>query len=541
MSTDKQTRLQELQSQYVTQLPEKLNAIDTIWQKARDSKNPIHLPQLRQLAHNLAGSAGTFGFPDVSIEARKLEELIKSISLDHGIDGTTSEIIADAIQRIVNYIERGPNQQNKKLIDNKTNFTQSEYEHLVYLITEDTSLANEVANQLRYFDYEVGIFSQTAQARTALSSRKPSALIVDVKPPDNDNQPAFPSVFNDDPALDSPIIFISAIDSWQTRLAAIKAHGRAFLTAPPDFNDLLEHLDALTMRQSPKPFKILIVEDMDVLAEYYALVLRDAGMQAQTISNMDDFLETLSDLKPDLILMDVYMPQCSGLDAAQIVRQMDELLSVPIVFLSTEDNQLEHLHAMELGGDDFLQKPITDDRLVIAVRTRAQRFRQLRSHMNHDGLTGLLNHAATKTHLEHEISRAQRHNEPLSFAMLDIDHFKNINDTYGHPAGDRVIKTIARMLSKRLRKSDLIGRYGGEEFAVILPDTDLETAANLLNTIREGFTEILHRSNQDKFTCTFSAGLTQLSTTGELAQLISTADQALYQAKQTGRNRLCTL
>ena len=194
---------------------------------------------------------------------------------------------------------------------------------------------------------------------------------------------------------------------------------------------------------------------------------------------------------------------------------------------------------MELGGDDFLQKPIADNNLLLAVRARAERFRQLRIHMHNDGLTGLLNHANIKTHLESEVARAQRQNEALSFAILDIDKFKQVNDTYGHPVGDRVIKSVARMLKKRLRKSDIIGRYGGEEFAIILTETDITTASKVIDDIRDNFSQIVQQYNEIQFNCTLSAGVAQLTTGDTLNNLIKLADEALYEAKNSGRNRVC--
>jgi diguanylate cyclase (GGDEF)-like protein len=159
--------------------------------------------------------------------------------------------------------------------------------------------------------------------------------------------------------------------------------------------------------------------------------------------------------------------------------------------------------------------------------------------MLNDGLTGLFNHVSIKTLLEAEVSRAQRQTKPLSFAMIDIDHFKVVNDTYGHPAGDRVLKNVARMLKKRLRKSDLIGRYGGEEFAIILPETDVETAEKILNDVRENFSRITQQNADDQFSCTLSAGLTQLIPGDSIDRVISAADTALYEAKEGGRNKVC--
>lgn len=540
MSSDKQDKLNKLQDKYISQLPGKLSALNRVWLTALHDSDLSALRQLSQLAHNLAGSAGTFGFPSVSVEARNLENTLRGLDEEQGLNREVEETIADVLQRIVSLVELGPDKQEKQISIEHDETIPVDFDQLIYVIEDDDLLAREIATQLYYFDYEVETFSDVSQAVEAIKLRMPSAMIIDVQLPEGELAgPRFALILNEFSTTRVPTIFISARDDWQARLASVRASGNAYLTKPIDFNDLLERLDSLTLRQAPTPFKVLIVDDMAVLAEHYAEVLKNAGMLVETVSDIDDLLEVLSDFKPELILMDIYMPQCSGLEAAKIIRQKDELLSVPIVFLSTETDPLQHISAMELGGDDFLQKPIEDNRLAVAVRTRAQRFRNLRSHMHRDGLTGLLNHVTTKIHLESEIARSQRQDEPLSFAMLDIDHFKEVNDTYGHPVGDRVIKSVARMLTKRLRKSDLIGRYGGEEFAIILPDTDIETARKLLDDVRVSFSQIVQQNNEVQFSCTLSAGVTQFTENSSINSIISTADDALYEAKNSGRNKVC--
>ena len=160
--------------------------------------------------------------------------------------------------------------------------------------------------------------------------------------------------------------------------------------------------------------------------------------------------------------------------------------------------------------------------------------------MIQDSLTGLLNHTRVLEQLDLEIARASRENEDLSFVMIDIDHFKAVNDQYGHPIGDRVIRSLARLLKQRLRKSDSIGRYGGEEFAVILPKTDPKMAGALINEIRESFSKIQHKSNSEElpeFTCTFSAGVAHITEKlNSVDSLCQAADKALYAAKHSGRN-----
>ena len=213
-------------------------------------------------------------------------------------------------------------------------------------------------------------------------------------------------------------------------------------------------------------------------------------------------------------------------------------MGIPIVFLSAETDPIKQMAAMSRGGDDFLTKPIEPDHLIAAVTSRAQRSRVLRSLMVRDSLTGLLNHTATKEHLDIEMSRAQRNNTQLSFAMIDIDRFKSVNDTYGHAAGDRVIKSLARLLLQRLRKTDIVGRYGGEEFAAILVDTDGPTAMNVLNEIRAHFAQIRHQGEEKPFSVTFSCGLAASPPWIDADALADAADKALYEAKRSGRNQV---
>jgi diguanylate cyclase (GGDEF)-like protein len=190
------------------------------------------------------------------------------------------------------------------------------------------------------------------------------------------------------------------------------------------------------------------------------------------------------------------------------------------------------------GGDDFLTKPIKPRHLIATVRTRASRARNLKARMVRDSLTGLYNHTYTLQLLEDAASRARRDGRPLTFAMLDIDHFKKVNDNYGHPMGDRVLKSLALFLKQRLRKTDHIGRYGGEEFAVVLPDTDAASAHRLLDEIRRRFAEIPYPAQPRDLTCTFSCGLAQLEDHLDAASLSARADQALYAAKRAGRNQV---
>ncbi len=211
---------------------------------------------------------------------------------------------------------------------------------------------------------------------------------------------------------------------------------------------------------------------------------------------------------------------------------------MPIIYLSAEDDQDKQLDAMSEGGDDFLTKPIKPRHLITTVRNRAARARNLKARMVRDSLTGLYNHTHILQLLEDCSFRSRREGKPLCFAMLDIDHFKRVNDSHGHPMGDRVIKSLALFLKQRLRKTDFIGRYGGEEFAIVMPDTDIQSAHRVLDDIRHRFAEIHYPAQPADLFCTFSAGVVALGADDDSLSLASQADTALYCAKHAGRNRV---
>jgi diguanylate cyclase (GGDEF)-like protein len=269
---------------------------------------------------------------------------------------------------------------------------------------------------------------------------------------------------------------------------------------------------------------------------HYEAVLHGAGMEVKVLHKITDMLQVLGEYRPELILMDVYMSDYDGIDLARLIRQDNMYLDVPIVFLSSESDFEKQLHAIESGGDEFLNKPILPAHLVSALSSRVVRYRALRSLIMRDSLTGLFNHSAIKEHLVREIARARRGGTPLVLAMVDIDLFKRINDTYGHPVGDQVIRALSRLLQQRLRRGDIIGRYGGEEFAIIMPGTPADAAAKVLDQIRESFSKIRHYAEAQDFTATYSAGVAEMTADSDTDALFRIADLALYRAKHAGRN-----
>jgi diguanylate cyclase (GGDEF)-like protein len=337
-----------------------------------------------------------------------------------------------------------------------------------------------------------------------------------------------------------PSLLISNKDCFEIRATAAKAGVSHFLTEPLDVSRLNTLLQSSRMLdEKNKPLRVLMIDDMATAGVYWGKHFQKENINFRFESKPEQAYRSAVEMQPDIILLDLYMPDIDGIDLAKIFREHPRLRDVPILFMSTEENDLRRMNAKIQGGDDFLNKTIAVDDLMKMVRYRALRYRQSMAEKRSDSLTGLLNHNAIKDLVESELDRANRQNQPLSIVIIDIDHFKNVNDTYGHQAGDIVIRKISNMLNTRLRRYDGVGRYGGEEFMVTLPNTDEQTAALLINRLRVQFAQsAILSENGDSMFCTFSAGIANFPRYLDLNSLIEAADQHLYLAKANGRNRV---
>lgn len=408
---------------------------------------------------------------------------------------------------------------------------------LVYLVHDNELVARDLAAHLRQSGYEIAVVPNMLQLERALDVLSPAAVIINIGIP-----ATLFAVANEVSRLNKKfrqgfaVLFISARGNIVTRLAAARAGASGYFSNPLNAIALAECLDKLTVRQDILPYRVLVISDDPRLVESYVSILASDRLEVAVTRKMTDVLEVLRKSRPELILIDMHRPLPDGVDLTRLIRQDNSNLDMPIVFVSNEANSTTHLNAIESGADDFLAKPVQADDLTSIVASRAQRFRTLRTLITRDGMTGLLNHAALKDQLDREIVRACREGLTLTLAMIDIDFFKRVNDSYGHPVGDQVIRALSRLLQQRLRRGDIIGRYGGEEFAVIMPGTSLTAAAGVLDSVRNAFSEMRHDSGEHQFSATFSTGVAELSAHVDANALFSAADVALYRAKHNGRN-----
>jgi diguanylate cyclase (GGDEF)-like protein len=538
-------RLRTLREQYETELPDKIARLTEAghtW--LRTPLDADALGVVHRMAHSLVGSSGSYGFAALSQAARALEQDLKSIVEDwtppsaEQLEQVRARLVslADgrfAQQPLVNVAlsERGRIAEPARRLPSEI--------RLVYLWEPHASLAQDLAEQLTHFGYKVCTPTTLGAFSVAVQDAPPAALIMDAATTGEESD-AMGTLAAIEQGREEkiPAVLVSTDGALQARLRAVRAGASAYLTKPVDVDELVERLDMLTTRDAREPFRVLIVDDSPELANYLAEHLQLAGMHTAVVTNPMEVMGPLADLNPDLILMDLYMPGCTGLELAAVIRQQRDYLSTPIVFLSAETDPQAQMEALQLGGDDFLTKPVQISHLISSVASRTLRSRTLRALMIRDSLTGLLNHTATEERLIAEVARAQRHRRPLAYTLMDLDNFKKVNDTYGHATGDRVLVSLARLLQQRLRKSDVIGRIGGEEFVIIFTDTDGPTAVRVVNELRERFSFVRHAAGGQSFHVTLSAGVAVYPEHIDPIGLNEAADKALYEAKQQGRNRV---
>lgn len=536
-------KLKRIREAYIKQLPAQLAGIRASYSEfVQGEKGSTSLEELHRRIHTMKGACASFRLSMLSGVATTGEHLAKEALLaGTPPDRYWHQKMQEHFNRMEHEIssidpEQGMELQIHELAIASEKTTERERK-LVYLCEDDSYQRLTLATQVGCFGFEVVSFGELEQLANAVQSAPPDAIIMDMIFPDRPSGGSdVVGAIQAGRVKPVPTVFISSLDSLTSRLSAVRAGSSAYFVKPVNMTELCSTLTLLTSAEKPEPYRIMIVDDDPQLADYHSLILQEAGMITLTVNDPLQVMPPLFEFKPDLILMDMYMPGCNGMELAKAIRQISNYFSIPIVYLSSETDTDKQLQAMQIGGDAFLTKPIKPQRLVSAVAARAERMKIIRAQMVRDSMTGLFNHTATKEHLDTAIAHAQRKQEEVCFAMIDVDKFKAVNDTYGHPTGDRVLIALARLIRQRVRKADTVGRFGGEEFAVILPGCNISEAVSLLNEIRESFAAVSFEGKDEAFSCTFSCGIAPLSLYGDATALNAGADEALYAAKHGGRN-----
>jgi diguanylate cyclase (GGDEF)-like protein len=531
-------QLAALRTQFAEQLGPTLDQLEARAQALGPEVSGAQLEELHDQLHRLAGSGGTFGFPELSRQARSLVVTAKRwLKRGEPVTPAAWRQWCDSLHALRQAVEPQAGAGDTSWVQRAGPAHTASHGQRVILVEDDAALGQELQRGLQQLGYGVTHYTDFASAQADILLSPPDVLVVDILLPGVNGTEAVGPLFA---ALGHrlPLIFITVDGDHPARIAAARAKGDAFMVKPVSAPRLADSIEDLLAERRQPPYRVLIVDDDELLAEHYRLTLTAAGMLVQCVSQADAVWAALEDLRPDLLLMNLRMPGCSGADLARAIRYDEAWQSLPIIYLSAESDVDSQGRALNSGADEFLLKPISDAQLVVGVRARAARARKVAELMSQDSLTGLLKHASIKDRLAQEMDRAKRQGTVMSAVMVDIDFFKRVNDSWGHPMGDQVIKTLGHLLRQRLRRQDSVGRYGGEEFVAVLPECSPDAALRLVEDIRTRFGAVKFNCQGQEFSVTLSAGIAGSEQFHTPADLLVAADVALYQAKQGGRNQV---
>ncbi len=303
-----------------------------------------------------------------------------------------------------------------------------------------------------------------------------------------------------------------------------------------------------------KQFPILIAEDDPVSRLLLEKTLVKAGYEVASVTNGREALESFSKKFYPIVLTDWMMPEMDGLQLCNAIRKNISTGYVFIFLLTARGSTDDMVAGLEAGADDYLTKPFNRAELIARLKT-ATRILDLEKSLKDaneeirilsitDPLTKCYNRTYMDEQLPKELKRAIRYNHPISLVMIDIDHFKRVNDTYGHQAGDEILKELVRSINRSIRSDvDWVARYGGEEFLVVFPETDFKRAEALAERLRRAISQKIVQFKEEEIRITASFGVSGFTSSTSLKEIshetmIGLADKSLYQAKEEGRNRV---
>jgi two-component system cell cycle response regulator len=407
----------------------------------------------------------------------------------------------------------------------------------------------------------------------------PDIVLLDVMMPGMDGFEVCRRIKNNPKTAHIPVVMVTALDQPSDRVAGLDAGADDFLTKPVDDAALFARVrslvrlkmmtDELRMRETTGQSmglidpattlmdanptgRILIIEDRPESVAWFAAALQP-GHEVASVDTFEEALVRVRGGDYDLIVVSLGMRGFDGLRLCSQLRSLPEARNVPILVVVTDGDRRKLNQALEMGVNDYLTRPVDKNELVARVRTQLRKKRysdRLRHNVQlslemaiTDQLTGLHNRRYMTRHLDNLVANAGRAGKPLAFLILDIDYFKAVNDGHGHDIGDEVLKEFANRIAANVRGIDLACRYGGEEFVVVMPDTDMGLAYTIAERLRKSIetTPIVISRAPGKLNITISIGIAATQGMADTSEaLLHRADQALYTAKRNGRNRVVT-
>lgn len=530
-----------LKQQYLAKLPSVIHDIKVLWNALCDDWDHLQICELHRQVHSISGTSGIYGLTNISHTSRDLERFLNQFLENPPAD----RIQKQEVQHLLMELEKSVNQPltidhipNKaeinELLRKKKSKTRTS--RVIYLISMNTAMDSLVSHFSKK-DYLIKIFVCLNECMAVAQKQIPDIIIVDeitIQHSTTDILARYIKTFN------IPLIYIATQEEFDNKLQAVRCGAAAILKEPISIDHLLETVDMLLEQTVEKVIHVLIVDDSVFLSQYYQTILQEADMFVAIVNEPKHLFETLRNFTPDVVVIDFYLPDCTGIEIASMLRLDPQYKSLPIIFASTENNPYTQFSIINYTGAElFLSKPILPQNLIAAIQSKAKYGSVIQNQILKDGLTNLFNHAHILQCLALEIERSKRSKENFVAAMIDLDSFKKINDTHGHLVGDHILKKMTMLLTANIRRIDILGRYGGDEFLLILTNITEKNAQTWCEKIRKVVADTLFAIDQLELHLTVSIGLASSADYLSAEDIIRAADNAMYAAKRDGHNRVC--
>lgn len=488
------------------------------------------LGQAKAEAHLLVGSLASFGFAEASSLSRKIEQIFRA--------GVTSQDQVERLEQLVIALRQELEQPSVTSEPAPQNTIVKEQRRLL-IVDNDVQLGQQLIKEGTIWGINALVATNLIQVQDAIAQKFPDVVLLDLcfDGSAQNGLDLLAELTTSNRNL--PVLVFTALEDFANRVKVARLGGQIFLSKPALPASVLAAVSQVLQQSNIVQAKILIVDDDPQMLDILRTLLEPWGFKLTLLDNPQHFWTTLEQANPDLLILDVEMPQLSGIDLCQVVRNDPQWSNLPVLFLSAHRDMETVTRVFTAGADDYVSKPVLGPELIARVLNRLERTYILKL-AETDSLTGIANRRKSIQELTRLLHLAQRQRQPLCFVILDLDHFKQVNDQYGHDAGDKVLSRFGTLLQQTFRSEDVVGRWGGEEFVVgLYGATRFQSKVRLIELL-----EIMHQqefisAGGEKFQITFSGGISEYPANGtDLQALYRSADAALYQAKAEGRNQI---
>ncbi len=495
--------------------------------------------QAQREAHMLIGSLGSFGFAEASRLSCEIEQFFRA-----GVRRSQAQV--GHLSQLVVALRQALEQPSALELPAPQPPTVKQQPRLL-IVDGDRELAEQLVAEATLWGIQAEVAASLAEVRAAIvqSARyenartPPDVVLLDLCFSNSaDGLGLLAELRTTHPTL--PMLVFTAQEDFANRVKVARLGGQIFLSKPVSPPTVLAAVTQVLQQSDIAEAKILVVDDDPQMLDILRTLLEPWGFKLTLLDHPQQFWTTLEQSNPDLLILDVEMPELSGIDLCQVVRNDPRWSELPVLFLSVHTDGETVNQVFTAGADDYVSKPILGPELIARVLNRLERTQILHKLAETDVLTGIANRRKSTQELTRLLHLAKRQGQPLGFVILDLDHFKQVNDQHGHNAGDKVLSQFGALLRQTFRREDVVARWGGDEFVVGMYGVTREQ-------VRDRLTALLKSTHQQEFTgasgeafwVSFSGGIAVYPENGtDLQALCRSADAALYQAKAAGRNRV---